>query len=455
MRYFRGKPLGLATLVLTALMILFSCIPFVSAQVKAEGSSVHNVIVLPLKGTVNPVMESFLFRALEEAEQLSPEAIIIEMDTPGGELGSAGNISQRIISSPVRTIMFVEGNAASAGSYLALSANEIAMTPGSAIGSAALVDGAHNYVNDPKLVAMWVSKMKAVAQKNGRDPLVAQAMADLQGTYEIKELGRTIPSGEVLSLSSEDARKAGYAEYVASNTADLLKQLKLDQANLVQIEPSTSEKIAAFVVHPGIATLLLFLGIAGVAIELFVPGFGVPGILGIAGFGLYFFGHYIAGLAGVETIVLFIIGLILLALELFIPSFGILGILGSLSLITGVVRAANDTADALMSLGIAFAAALVVVIIVVRVFKHRGIWNKFILRDSLTADEGYVSNMNHTELLGKTGRALTTLRPSGTALIEDIKYDVVTDGGFISRDEEIEVVQVEGVRIVVRSLTKD
>ncbi|MEQ7052481.1 NfeD family protein [Paenibacillus alvei] len=455
MRYFRGKPLGLATLVLTAIMLLFSCIPFVSAQVKAEGSSAHNVIVLPLKGTVNPVMESFLFRALDEAEQLSPEAIIIEMDTPGGQLESAGNISQRIISSPVRTIMFVEGNAASAGSYLALSANEIAMTPGSAIGSAALVDGAHNYVNDPKLVAMWVSKMKAVAQKNGRDPLVAQAMADLQGAYEIKELGRTIPSGEVLSLSSEDARKAGYAEYVASNTADLLKQLKLDQANLVQIEPSTSEQIAAFVVHPGIATLLLFLGIAGVAIELFVPGFGVPGILGIAGFCLYFFGHYIAGLAGVETIVLFIIGLILLALELFIPSFGILGILGSLSLITGVVRAANDTADALMSLGIAFAAALVVVIIVVRVFKHRGIWNKFILRDSLTTDEGYVSNINHTELLGKTGRALTTLRPSGTALIGDIKYDVVTDGGFISRDEEIEVVEVEGVRIVVRSLTKD
>ncbi|TQR46051.1 nodulation efficiency protein NfeD [Paenibacillus popilliae] len=264
-----------------------------------------------------------------------------------------------------------------------------------------------------------------------------------------------MPSGEVLSLSSEDARKAGYAEYVASNTADLLRQLKLDQANLVQIEPSTSEQIAAFVVHPGIATLLLFLGIAGVAIELFVPGFGVPGILGIAGFVLYFFGHYIAGLAGVETIVLFIIGLILLALELFIPSFGILGILGSLSLITGVVRAANDTADALMSLGIAFAAALVVVIIVVRVFKHRGIWNKFILRDSLTTDEGYVSNINHTELLGKTGRALTTLRPSGTALIGDIKYDVVTDGGFISRDEEIEVVEVEGVRIVVRSLTKD
>ncbi|MBG9734128.1 NfeD family protein [Paenibacillus alvei] len=455
MRFLRERPLGLAILALVTIMLLFSSIPFVSAQAKADGRSVHNVVVLPLKGTVNPVMESFLYRALEEAEQLSPEAIIIEMDTPGGELESAGKISQRIITSPVRTIMFVEGNAASAGSYLALSANEIAMTPGSAIGSAALVDRAHNYVDDPKLVAMWVSKMKAVAQKNGRDPIIAQAMADLQGSYEIKELGRTVPSGEVLSLSSEDARKAGYTEYVASNTTDLLKQLKLDQANLVQIEPSISEQIAAFVVHPGIATLLLFLGIAGVAIELFVPGFGVPGILGIAGFGLYFFGHYIAGLAGVETIVLFIIGLILLALELFIPSFGILGILGSLSLITGVVLAANDTGHALLSLGIAFAAALVVVIIVVRIFKHRGIWNKFILRDSLSTDEGYVSNVNHTELVGKTGRALTTLRPSGTALIDDIKYDVVTDGAFVSRDEAIKVVQVEGVRIVVRSLNQD
>ncbi|EJW17358.1 putative membrane-bound serine protease [Paenibacillus alvei DSM 29] len=165
MRFLRERTFGLAILALVTIMLLFSSIPFVSAQAKADGRSVHNVVVLPLKGTVNPVMESFLYRALEEAEQLSPEAIIIEMDTPGGELESAGKISQRIITSPVRTIMFVEGNAASAGSYLALSANEIAMTPGSAIGSAALVDRAHNYVDDPKLVAMWVSKMKAVAQK--------------------------------------------------------------------------------------------------------------------------------------------------------------------------------------------------------------------------------------------------------------------------------------------------
>ncbi|MCE5167780.1 ATP-dependent Clp protease proteolytic subunit [Paenibacillus profundus] len=430
--------------------LMFAFVPISHAETSDSANPSHNVVVIPLIGNVDSVMKSFMLRALEEAEALNPAAIIIEMDTPGGRVDIAQDLSQRIIGSPAHTVVLVRGKAASAGSFLAMSANEIAMTPGSAIGSAALVDGAHNYVDDPKLVALWISEMESVAGKNGRNQNIARAMADLQAKIELPELGRTKNPGEILSLSVAEAKKAGYAEYEAGSVQDLISQMKLADSHIERIDQTTAERIAAYLVHPVVATLLLFLGIAGVAIELFVPGFGIPGILGILGFGLYFFGHYISGLAGVETIVLFIVGLVLLALELFIPSFGILGILGSISMISGVVRAAYDTSNALLSLGIAFVAALIVIIIVVRVFKHRGIWNRFILKDALTTEEGYVSNSNQTEILGKIGRALTPLRPAGTVLIDDHKFDVVTDGSFVGSDELVEVIQVEGSRIVVR-----
>ena len=151
---------------------------------------------------------------------------------------------------------------------------------------------------------------------------------------------------------------------------------------------------------------------------------------------------------------LFVLGLVLLALELFVPSFGILGILGSIGLLAGVIRAAYDTSNALLSLGIAVVVAAVLVIIVARVFKHKGVWNKFILKDQLTTETGYVSHENETSLLGKVGVALTTLRPAGTAQIADRKVDVVTDGTFIEKDRKVIVVQVEGVRVVVREFTE-
>jgi membrane-bound serine protease (ClpP class) len=168
---------------------------------------------------------------------------------------------------------------------------------------------------------------------------------------------------------------------------------------------------------------------------------------------LYFFGNYIAGFAGSETWLLFIIGLALLILEMFIPSFGILGILGSVSLVAGVVRAAYNMQHAFISLGIAFAAAVAVVAIIAVVFKDRGIWNRFILKESLTAEQGFSSVVNREMLLGQRGVSLTPLRPAGTVLIADERVDVVTNGEFIATDMPIIVSKVEGGRIVVKADT--
>ncbi|MDO3409167.1 NfeD family protein [Saccharibacillus sp. CPCC 101409] len=207
---------------------------------------------------------------------------------------------------------------------------------------------------------------------------------------------------------------------------------------------------ADFLTTPIMLTLLLFIGLAGVVIELLLPGLIFPGVLGVSAFILYFLANTFAGFASTYVWLLFAVGIVLMALEMFIPSFGILGLLGAGSLIGGVVMAAWDTGHAFTSLGIAFVLASAAVGIVAFVFKERGIWNRFILKDSLTSEAGYNSAVTRYELVGRDGVSLTPLRPSGTVLIDGERIDVVTEGGFIERDKAVTIVKTEGGRVVVQ-----
>ncbi len=208
--------------------------------------------------------------------------------------------------------------------------------------------------------------------------------------------------------------------------------------------------LSGFLTTPVMLTLLLFIGLAGVVIELLVPGLIFPGVLGVSAFVLYFFASTFQGLADPYVWLLFAAGIVLMALEIVLPSFGILGLLGAGSLIGGVVMAAWATGHALQTLGIAFVLAAAAVGIVVFVFKERGIWNRFILKDSLTSEAGYNSAVTRFELVGRDAVTLTPLRPSGTVLIEGERLDVVSDGAFIERDKAVVIVKTEGGRIVVQ-----
>lgn len=407
------------------------------------------VYVIPLDQKIESGLEKFLERGFKEAKNQGAALIVLEVNTPGGRVDNAENIGQMIAGSSIPTVAFIQGNAASAGSYIALHADKIAMRPDSAIGAAALVDSSGQAVNSPKEIAYWKSKMSAAADLQHRNPRIAEGMVDPSITVDMPEINRTKEKGQIISLSSSEALKVGYADTLADSTEEVIHWMGYNGEDTIRVERTLAENVAMFLTNPIVMTLLLFLGIAGVVIELLVPGFGVPGILGVTAFGLYFFGNYIAGFAGLETGALFIIGLVLMALELFIPSFGILGILGSVCLVAGVVRAAYDTQHALRTLGIAFLAALVLIVIVVWIFKERGIWNRFILRDELTTEKGYSSVTERKELLGLEGTSLTPLRPAGTAVIGTERIDVVTEGGFIKADTLVKVIKVEGTRVVV------
>jgi membrane-bound serine protease (ClpP class) len=450
-----GSIYSLKSVLKTALLLLVFAISFIgawpgSAAEAAAKDSGGSVFVIPVKMKVQNGLQSFLNRSLAEAEAAKASLVVLDIDTPGGRLDSAEKIGARIRESTVPTVAFVTGKAASAGAYIALNAGGIAMSPASAIGAAMIVDQAGRQVKDAKLVPFWTQEMVAAAELNNRNAAIATAMVDPDRSLELKELGRTKKQGEVLALSAEEALKVGYAEKIAKTKEEVIAWKGLSDRSVVEIHPTLAEKVSIYLTSAGISTLLLIIGIAGVVMELLVPGFGIPGIIGLLAFGLYFFGQAIAGFAGTESIALFILGIVLLLLEIFVPSFGILGLLGGAGVVTGITMGAYDTGNAFQALGIAVLVASVFIIAFAYVFRQRGVWNKFILRDQLTKEQGYVPDVGRQGWVGLEGVSLSELRPSGVAEIEGRRVDVLTSGEFIERGRPVRIVAADGTRIVVK-----
>lgn len=325
------------------------------------------------------------------------------------------------------------------------------MAPGTSIGAAMIVDASGQPIENPKYVSFWTSEMVAAAQLNGRNPDIAVGMVDPGRVVELKELGRTKDKGQIITLTAQDALKVGYADKLASSIEEVLAWKGLSDRTVVELDPTFSERVAAFVTGSAMSTILLILGIAGIAIEMLVPGFGAPGLIGLLSFGLYFFGHAIAGFAGMESIVFFVLGIAFLVFEMFVPSFGILGLMGCAGVVTGIAMAANDSGDAIRSLGWAVLAAAVIVAVFAYVFRRKGIWNKFILKDRLSTEDGYIPNEPRESWLGQEGIALTTLRPAGIAEIAGSRVDVVASGEYVERGTPVVVTVIDGTRIVVKA----
>lgn len=450
-RRWSAAPIALlAVLLLLTLGGLFGA---PAEPVKAASDLGPAVYIVPVKQSVESGLQSFLERAFKEAEEAEAEHVILVINTLGGKVINAEEIGELLLANKIPTTAFVEGKAVSAGTYIALNADQIVMQPGSAIGAAAVVDGSGNLIDNPKTISFWVKKMMDSAELNGRDAQIAAAMVDQGVVLELKDkIGRDKQKGEILTLSASEAEKVGYSELTANSVDEVVTWLGLDGRTQVEVIPSLAENVARWLINPVVMTVLLILGIAGIVIEMLVPGFGVPGIVGILSFGLYFFGHYVAGFAGMESVVLFVLGIALLIIEVFVPSFGILGILGSAALITGVVIAASDPMTAFISIVVAFVVAVIIITIFVRLNKAKGIWNRFILQDKLTSEEGYLPSDVKDSLLGIEGVTITPLRPAGTVQIGDSRIDVVTSGEFIEVNRTVKVIKAEGTWVVVKEV---
>ncbi|WP_246206747.1 NfeD family protein [Virgibacillus ihumii] len=405
------------------------------------------VYVIPVKDEVERGLESFIQRTTEEAVKDGADHIIFEIDTPGGRVDAAGNIAEILQNLDIPTTSFIVNRALSAGSYIALNTDTIYMEPQATMGASGVInqDGT---AAGKKAQSAWIAAMKTAAESTGKDPLYAVAMAD--PSIDLPEYGAG--EGKYLTLGAKSAKEVGYSAGTVQDRSELLTELNLSNATVIEKKPTLSEKIARFITSPVVVPILLSLASLGLIIEVFSPGFGIPGMVGLLSLVLFFYGHVVAGLAGMEAIVLLIIGLVLIVAEFFVPG-GIVGLLGIGAVVASLIMSGQDLGHMAMSIGIAFTVALIAIVILFRnVGLEKGIFRHIILKDSTMTEQGYVTSANRLELIGLQGRTATPLRPSGTAVFDDERIDVVTEGSFIAQNRPVKVLKVEGVRVVVREL---
>ena len=423
------------------LLMLFSP----SAGAAGVESDIEKVYIISVENAVEQGLSSYMERAFGVvAQDPLAKLVILEIDTPGGLVTAAQSIRKTIESCPLETVALVKGGAISAGTYIAMSCDKIAMQPGTTIGDVEPRVG--NEPADEKFLSYWRAEMSSLAEAHGRDKEIAKAMVDRGAVIEgLKQ------EGQLLTLTAYEAMEVGYADYLVADRHELKAVYGLAHADDASVESSAAEKMARFITNPAVAPFILMIGIAGVIIEVLTAGFGVAGIVGGGCLVLYFAGHYIAGLTGLGGILLFAVGVVLMIVEALIPGFGVPGICGILCFTASIILMAPDFQTGVQSFAIALVGAMILIGLAVKFLSKSKYWDKISLQTSLGKEGGYISQQEDFHIyIGRKGKSMTALRPAGIVALDDGKrLDVVSEGEFIEQGQPVVIVQADGPRVVV------
>ena len=451
------------------------------------------IVVIPIgmESLVRKTKFEFIQRIIKKAEEDQASAIIFDLNTPGGIAWYTEEIMLSDLQNlSLPTYSFVNPKAMSAGALIAIATDHIYMHEPSTIGAAAPVMGNGQDIPEAmlkKVLSDIVSTADNVARLKGHDPAIAKAFIDTkaelaielpvitsEGNLSYENAFTPDSENDLLVLNAWEATqvingKKIFATDIASSLEDLVEKAKL-KGEIITAEPLGFELVGDWIVK--LAPWLLLFGIAGAYMELKVPGFGLPGFLSLMCFGLFFFGHNVAGyMAGFEAIGVFALGLILVLLELFVfPGILVFGLMGVFCIIGSLIYSMVDPLNLnwdgsvnfsqlgvllggpVMNVLIAFAGALVVALFLMRYMSSVPMIRWMVLEEAQRDGPALNKPNGGTEtssLVGFDGVAATDLKPSGSATINDRRVDVISSGVFISAGTSIVVTKHEGSRVVV------
>jgi membrane-bound serine protease (ClpP class) len=418
------------------------------------------VYVITIEGMIDLGLAPFLARTIREAQAAGAAAVMLDINTFGGRVDAAVAMRDSLVSAPLRTIAFVNQRAISAGALIALACDTVIMTKGGTIGAATPVLSGGSGETQPaneKSVSYVRSEFRATAEARNRPPEFAEAMVDVD-----VEIDGVIEKGKLLTLTASQAVEHKVAELTADTLDAALAAAGLPGAEVRVARQTWAETLVRFLTHPVISSLLMTIGLLGLLVEIRTPGFAVPGTVGLISLGLFFWGHWIIQLAGWEELLLVGVGVLLLALEVFvIPGMTVAGIAGIVALVAGLgmtlVGAGATMSVVITALGhvaISILLAMAGAFAFVRALPSLPFGNRLVLEADMTSDRGYVSSPeSDRRWLGRTGTAISALRPAGIAEFDGARVDVVSDGDFVDAGSTIAVTRVDSNRIVVRRVT--
>lgn len=457
---------------------------------KSISDTNSSVYIIPIHGVIELGLSGFVDRVCKEAKKEGADLIIVDIDTFGGRVDAATEICDSLAElEDIPTVGFVTGEAWSAGALIALACKTIIMTPGSSIGSAEPRGGAMGEeLTDEKTVSAVRAKFKAVAEKNGHSVKLASAMVDkdielilvkIDDKIEIlttsewdakdKKYKKRAKShivlsekGKLLNITANEAKDLGLAKEALETRSELLEFLGFKDARVIETKLLWSEILVRFITHPIVSSLLLTIGFLGLIFELKIPGWGLSGTLGLISLALFFWGHYLVGLANWIEVVLFLLGIGLLLVEIFvIPGFGITGVSGIILIVISLFLALikhpfeiprRELLGAFYIISYAFVLSLVIAIVGLKWLPHSWVWKKLVLVHTEESAKGYTQDRYWERFIGKEGKSITPLRPAGKIEIDGEFLDVVTEGDFLDKGTLVKIVSVDGNRILVRKV---
>ena len=200
--------------------------------------------------------------------------------------------------------------------------------------------------------------------------------------------------------------------------------------------------------------LLLTIVFLAFMVELKTGGMGIGAFLGIIAAAVFFGFQYSIGMLDLSVTTFFLGGIFCLVLELLTPAIGLFAAMGAALIMYSLYQSLGGTVEAAEIILGAAAAAVLIFLLLVKKLPDSGLWKRLVLFERSTEENGYVSAAPQDYLLGKQGIVLTDLRPAGTAVIEGRNVDVVSEGAFLNKGEKIEVISVNGSRVVVKKIEK-
>jgi membrane-bound serine protease (ClpP class) len=440
----RRSRLRLALLGCTLLLLA-------SAPVRAG-----EVLVVTIDGSINPASADYLIAAIDRAETEGAEAVLIELDTPGGLVSATQDIIQKMLNSSVPTIVFVTprgATATSAGTFITLASNVAAMMPGTSIGAAHPVslfggqspppeegsgEGGSSGKRpiDEKIENFLAAYVESIAQQRHRN--VEWAVDAVRNS---------------VAVTAEKALELDVIDLVASSRADLFRSidgrtveigerertLDLADAIVTPVEMTLVQSIFDFLSDPNVATILFAIGAIGLYMEFQSPGLIVPGTVGVVSLVLFGFALQILPFSWVGAL-LIVVGVALLIAELFITSFGLLFAAGMTCFLIGgtMVFDRPEVSDLTVSFWqvlVPIAAAMTVLGVLIVYSLGRS----FVRGQTAGVDE----------MIGLVGRTETTLDPKGKVFIRGEYWNSIADE-TIAAGEAVEVLEIQGLTLKVR-----
>ena len=331
-------------------LVSFLLLLLFSVDLQAEGAR-PLVYQINIKENIGSNTWIYLQNRLHKATLAEANAVLLHMNTYGGGVLEADSMRTAILNSPIPVHVFIDNNAASAGALVSIACDSIFMRSSGSIGAATVVEGGTGDRAPDKYQSYMRATMRATAESHGkevivqdgdtierwrRDPTVAEAMVD-----ERVVVPGYADSTQILTLTASQAVELRYCDGIAESVHEVIvTYLGYSDYRLETYNPSFYDKIKGFLTSGVVQAFLIMFIIGGIYFELQSPGVGFPSAVAITAALLYFTPLYLTGYAQNWEVLLFVLGLIFIVFEIFVvPGFGIPGILGILFVLAALVLA--------------------------------------------------------------------------------------------------------------------